>query len=462
MITSRDEDEQLQGAHGRDNGRVSHGLDARDISARGPGNDRTERSERTERGQGNSGRSRGERLRERGRGGHGMQLALVRDGDLKGMGMIGPDGTMVPARLANSGVAASLGALAPRPVGRSVSLPPASVDGNGERGLARGADASSRVERRGRDEDIDVALSPREGAQDGSKAPADPQDELSPARPSKKSRGDMAIMSKRSLEKILECLVCMDTIRPPIFQCKEGHLLCSQCRSKLPRCPACRDAVGLACGVRNRALEQLAREFEFRCQFPGCSEQILYDHLNKHEQRCEFAPLTCPHASSQCDWTGSSADDVLKHLIQKHSVRQCRSDTINATYTNTKGRANVFWTERIFSCHGQHFILSFRHRMVGSGFGEFVALLQHITGKHGCEGGFAYELSAQKGEWAVSYSAKPSSIRSAASSIFARHDCLIIKQNMAMYFSKSNFQGNEDLNKLDLTLTGRIRALPDA
>ena len=33
----------------------------------------------------------------------------------------------------------------------------------------------------------------------------------------------------REVERELECPVCMDVSRPPIYQCEEGHIICSSC-----------------------------------------------------------------------------------------------------------------------------------------------------------------------------------------------------------------------------------------
>ncbi|XP_063704020.1 zinc finger TRAF-type-containing protein 1-B-like [Culicoides brevitarsis] len=40
--------------------------------------------------------------------------------------------------------------------------------------------------------------------------------------------------------QLLECPICLDTVRRPIVQCINGHLLCSGCRNKTQQCPVCR------------------------------------------------------------------------------------------------------------------------------------------------------------------------------------------------------------------------------
>ena len=41
----------------------------------------------------------------------------------------------------------------------------------------------------------------------------------------------------KELEAELECPVCMEVSRPPIYQCEEGHIICSTCKPLLKVCP---------------------------------------------------------------------------------------------------------------------------------------------------------------------------------------------------------------------------------
>lgn len=57
--------------------------------------------------------------------------------------------------------------------------------------------------------------------------------------------------------KCLECPVCMEVFEGHIYQCTQGHSLCSTCLNKLPNrlCPTCRtNKIGQ---TRNLALEHL-------------------------------------------------------------------------------------------------------------------------------------------------------------------------------------------------------------
>ena len=48
---------------------------------------------------------------------------------------------------------------------------------------------------------------------------------------------DNSIETKK---KVLECPVCFEVAKVPIFSCSESHLVCQTCRPKLKQCPECR------------------------------------------------------------------------------------------------------------------------------------------------------------------------------------------------------------------------------
>ena len=49
--------------------------------------------------------------------------------------------------------------------------------------------------------------------------------------------------------------MCFNAMTSPIYQCIEGHVLCTDCHSKLKVCPTCRDK---NINIRCRALEAIA------------------------------------------------------------------------------------------------------------------------------------------------------------------------------------------------------------
>ena len=48
-------------------------------------------------------------------------------------------------------------------------------------------------------------------------------------------------ISVGELRKSLECPVCFHTPKAgPLYQCENGHILCSGCNEKVQQCPECR------------------------------------------------------------------------------------------------------------------------------------------------------------------------------------------------------------------------------
>ena len=69
------------------------------------------------------------------------------------------------------------------------------------------------------------------------------------------------IKSIEEKEAALECPVCLETAKAPIFMCQQQHLICFKCRPRLTLCPECREAYqGLP--RRHRYAERDAEELE--------------------------------------------------------------------------------------------------------------------------------------------------------------------------------------------------------
>lgn len=63
-----------------------------------------------------------------------------------------------------------------------------------------------------------------------------------------------------SLVNTLQCLVCLETaLKPPIFQCPEGHLLCQDCNKGIKECPKCSKPLENA---RNLRAEEIATKLK--------------------------------------------------------------------------------------------------------------------------------------------------------------------------------------------------------
>ena len=66
---------------------------------------------------------------------------------------------------------------------------------------------------------------------------------------------------KKYFKDLLECPVCFETIDSvPIYQCRNGHVVCKDCHPKLETCPICRE---LRDGpIRNLKLEDMVERLQ--------------------------------------------------------------------------------------------------------------------------------------------------------------------------------------------------------
>ncbi|XP_048552812.1 E3 ubiquitin-protein ligase SINA-like 7 [Triticum urartu] len=86
----------------------------------------------------------------------------------------------------------------------------------------------------------------------------------------------------------LDCPICFHTLRPPVFQCAAGHVLCSSCHDRLRqsrKCPECSVATGFS---RCYAVDRILRAVRVPCPNAarGCAVQTSLHEREEHEKSC--------------------------------------------------------------------------------------------------------------------------------------------------------------------------------
>ncbi|CAJ2652960.1 unnamed protein product [Trifolium pratense] len=129
-------------------------------------------------------------------------------------------------------------------------------------------------------------------------------------------------ITKRSSEPLiisnstlLDCCMCFQPLSIPVFQCDNGHIVCSTCCPKLRnKCPKCSLPIS---SKRCKAVENPLLSIAMSCPNTkyGCTEKISYLGNRKHEEECIHEPCYCP--LSGCDFVASSKV-LSNHLIHKH------------------------------------------------------------------------------------------------------------------------------------------------
>ncbi|KAF8108234.1 hypothetical protein N665_0113s0023 [Sinapis alba] len=120
---------------------------------------------------------------------------------------------------------------------------------------------------------------------------------------------------------VLDCPICCEPLKIPIFQCNNGHLACSLCCEKLKNiCPFCKISIGYS---RCRAMEKVVEASRISCPNAkyGCKESTSYGNRSSHEKECVFHPCSCPMRG--CNYIGSYKH-LYNHVRAKHKQELIR------------------------------------------------------------------------------------------------------------------------------------------
>ncbi|XP_072985374.1 putative E3 ubiquitin-protein ligase SINA-like 9 [Typha latifolia] len=124
-------------------------------------------------------------------------------------------------------------------------------------------------------------------------------------------------ISARIDPDVLDCSICFEPLRPPLYQCEYGHIACSSCWSKLHnRCHLCSCEVKSS---RNIALEKIVESIKVSCSYAkwGCLKTISYAERHAHEEACIYSSSTCP--CPNCTYKGFTGW-WLNHFIREHNM----------------------------------------------------------------------------------------------------------------------------------------------
>ena len=146
----------------------------------------------------------------------------------------------------------------------------------------------------------------------------------------------------------LECPCCFKIPNfPPLWQCKNGHLVCDDCKNCLGRmhlamvqCPTCRILVGDV-WARNLIAEKLIKSLPNYCDIFDCGEEIPggRKEFEKHQNSCKFRLVTCP--GRECNQK-INISKLIEHMKKNHTVQLITKEN---TKNFTKGSNKYFKDE---------------------------------------------------------------------------------------------------------------------
>uniref|UniRef100_A0ACD5VCL0 Uncharacterized protein n=1 Tax=Avena sativa TaxID=4498 RepID=A0ACD5VCL0_AVESA len=116
---------------------------------------------------------------------------------------------------------------------------------------------------------------------------------------------------------VLDCPVCCHPLRPPVFQCTVGHIICSSCLEKLQdngKCYLCSLRMVYS---RCHMVEHIIESIKVACSNSnlGCTARMTYYQKEDHEKGCRHVPCFCPEDG--CSFSGSTMM-LLDHFSISH------------------------------------------------------------------------------------------------------------------------------------------------
>ncbi|XP_075394524.1 E3 ubiquitin-protein ligase Siah1-like [Tenrec ecaudatus] len=245
--------------------------------------------------------------------------------------------------------------------------------------------------------------------------------------------------SNSFLVSLFECPVCFDCVLPPILQCQNGHLVCSNCHPKLEFCPTCRV---LLRSIRNLALEKLASFVQFPCKYApwGCEKILAHTEKAEHQENCEFRLYSCPFPGASCKWLGLM-NDTMPHLMDKHKIITTQQGEDTVFFASGIFRPGGFDWVMIQCCFGFNFMVVLQ-KIERYGDQKFYAIVQ-LIGTFAQAQKFVYKLELHCPRQRLTWEAIPRSLQEGIETAMMSRECLMFNKSVAKLFAKN---GNLSMN----------------
>ena len=169
---------------------------------------------------------------------------------------------------------------------------------------------SGRERKRPREE----ALVAREGSPERKKSTKKSRNKDKGGKSSKKKAVEKKPPAPPFVEEELQCIICFEFPTKEIFQCQNGHLLCSSChfevlQSEKVQCPSCRVKMSRDNPSRNRFAEVVLASHEVECTHSTCEQKLKFKDLKMHVES------VCVHRKVSCKYEVIFSSFISKHFI---------------------------------------------------------------------------------------------------------------------------------------------------
>ncbi|CAG7823955.1 unnamed protein product [Allacma fusca] len=164
-----------------------------------------------------------------------------------------------------------------------------------------------------------------------------------------------------------DCPVCLEYILPPIYQCFNGHPICSHCESRLEKCPICRIKLSKDPKIRNLFFEDFVKGLDYECKkkFEGCQALLKFDELADHFLDCQFSEMPfCDNLKIDCKFI-TSKDEIIEHL-RTHGVsgvNKLSEDGVelHQKYVKTDNLVHIKWSPHFLKFDNQVFFIETKY-----------------------------------------------------------------------------------------------------
>ncbi|KAK1692918.1 hypothetical protein QYE76_009615 [Lolium multiflorum] len=162
--------------------------------------------------------------------------------------------------------------------------------------------------------------------------------------PSKSSIKNLTALDSAAFD----CGVCECPLKPPIFQCEVGHMVCSECKEKMAAAKTCHVCRRTLAGGYKRCYgaEHIVECLKVPCpnKANGCSAKIARYAQSAHLQVCQYRPYQCP--AEGCTFADRHLSALKNHLKNTHKWPSTK------VYDGTSNLALVDGFNVIIPCPG--------------------------------------------------------------------------------------------------------------
>lgn len=228
----------------------------------------------------------------------------------------------------------------------------------------------------------------------------------------------------QDMEESAKCCVCLEILQPPVQICKNGHAICSACKTTLVECPTCKVRFSKMIPVAlNNILETLPKLCKNSGR--GCSRLILMRSKNEHESVCPMRIEPC--LLGECTWRGSISN-LLSHIKIEHDDQCIFLEKNNCFWANPVLNENTLdvTIAQAFGC------LFWKYERISTERNKFFIFVRCLPIGDNFPNNFYSKISFHKNNFPISYSYCQKCVSHSVDidEIFEKENCMAIPLDM--------------------------------